>query len=187
MCPCGVAGLVSLKERGLDPSEGLLVVIDGGKGLRAAVQKAFGPQAAVQRCQWHKWENMVGYLKKGEQALWRGRLQRAYERPTYAEAHSALGLLLVELKDRNQSAAASLAEGLEETLTLHRLGVYGVLGASFKTTNASMSRIHVHPMRATRAPRPISTTNRPLAMARPNQTGLQPMKRPAYVTRLTIS
>ena len=99
------------------------------------MQKAFGPQAAVQRCQWHKRENVVGYLPKGEQALWRGRLQRAYDRPTYAEACSALELLQAELEDRNQSAAASLAEGLEETLTLHRLGVYGVLGASFKTTN----------------------------------------------------
>lgn len=127
--------LRSLIERGLDPSGGLLVVIDGGKGLRAAVQKAFGPQAAVQRCQWHKRENVVGYLPKGEQELWRGRLQRAYDRPTYAEAHSALELLQAELEDRNQSAAASLAEGLEETLTLHRLRVYGVLGASFKTTN----------------------------------------------------
>jgi putative transposase len=92
-------------------------------------------QAAVQRCQWHKRENVVGYLPKGEQGMWRGRLQRVYERPTYAEVHSALGLLLVELEDRNQFAAASLAEGLEETLTSHRLGVYGVLGASFKTMN----------------------------------------------------
>ncbi|MGH8575709.1 MAG: hypothetical protein ACREXJ_02085 [Gammaproteobacteria bacterium] len=55
--------------------------------------------------------------------------------PPYAEAHSALELLQAELEDHNQSAAASLAEGLEETLILHYLGVYGVLGASFKTTN----------------------------------------------------
>lgn len=127
--------LRSLQERDLDISMGLLVVIDGGKGLRAAVKKAFGSQAAVQRCQWHKRENVVRYLPKGEQATWRRRLQRAYDRPTYREARSALKALQVELEERNQSAAASLAEGLEETLTLHRLGVYAVLGSSFKTTN----------------------------------------------------
>ena len=65
---------------------------------------------------------------------WR-RLQRAYNRPDYDEALGALETLLGELDERNQSAAGSLAEGLDETLTLHRLGVYGVLGRSFKTTN----------------------------------------------------
>lgn len=124
-----------LVERGLDASQGLLVVIDGGKGLRAAVRQVFPKRAAVQRCQWHKRENVVGYLPKGEQAAWRRRLQWAYNRPTYAEARKALLGLHRELEERNQSAAASLAEGLEETLTLHRLGVYAVLGRSFKTTN----------------------------------------------------
>jgi putative transposase len=68
--------LRSLVERGLDPSQGLLVVLDGGKGLRAAVKKAFGKRALVQRCQWHKRENVVGYLPKSEQVVWRQRLQR---------------------------------------------------------------------------------------------------------------
>src|SRR5207249_6627641 len=87
------------------------------------------------RCMWHKRENVVSYLAKDEQASWRRRLQHAYDRPTYAEARAALTKLHGELEGRNQSAAASLTEGLEETLTLHRLGVYGVLGVSFKTTN----------------------------------------------------
>ena len=77
----------------------------------------------------------MSYLPTGEQALWRRRLQRAYERPTYAEARAGLEALHAELEERNQSAGASLAEGLEETLTLHRLGVYALLGDSFKTTN----------------------------------------------------
>lgn len=124
-----------LKERGLDTSQGLLVVIDGGKGLRAAVRQVFQKQALVQRCMWHKRENVVSYLAQSEQATWRRRLQRAYDRPTYKEAHAELTKLHRELEDRNQSAAASLAEGLEETLTLHRLGVYELLGVSFKTTN----------------------------------------------------
>jgi transposase-like protein len=127
--------LRSLIERGLDRSQGLLVVIDGGKGLRAAVRQVFAKRALVQRCMWHKRENVVSYLPRSEQASWRRRLQRAYDRPTYQEAHSELTRLHRELEGRNQSAAASLAEGLEETLTLHRLGVYELLGRSFKTTN----------------------------------------------------
>jgi len=127
--------LRSLIERGLDISQGLLVILDGGKGLRAAVTKAFNKRAVVQRCQWHKRENVVSYLSKNEQAQWRRRLQRAYDRPEYKEALAALEKLHGELEDRNQSAAASLAEGLEETLTLHRLGLYGALGRSMKTTN----------------------------------------------------
>ena len=111
------------------------MILDGGKGLRAAVRKAFHDRALVHRCQWHKRENVVRYLAKSEQASWRQRLQRAYNRPTYTEALGALETLHRELEDRNQSAAGSLAEGLDETLTLHRLGLYGVLGRSLKTTN----------------------------------------------------
>jgi len=127
--------LRSLLERGLDISQGLLVVIDGGKGLRASVKKAFRNRALVHRCQWHKRENVVSYLSRSEQAPLRKRLQRAYDRPDYDEALTALTQIHRELEERNQSAAASLEEGLGETLTLHRLGVYAVLGRSFKTTN----------------------------------------------------
>ena len=127
--------LRSLVERGLELSQGVLVILDGGTGLRAAVRKAFRHRALVQRCQWHTRENVVRYLSKSEQAPWRQRLQRAYNRPKYEEARGALETLHRELDDRNQSAAGSLAEGLDETLTLHRLGLYGVLGRSLKTTN----------------------------------------------------
>ena len=127
--------LRSLLARGLDSSQGLLVIIDGGKSLKAAVKKAFRKRVLIQRCQWHKRENVVSYLSKGEQASLRKRLQSAYNRPEYKEALAALDQLHDELEERNQSAAASLEEGIEETLTLHRLGVYGVLGRSFKTTN----------------------------------------------------
>ncbi len=127
--------LRSLVERGLDLAQGVLVILDGGKGLRSAVRKAFRHRALVQRCQWHTRENVVSYLAKNEQPVWRQRLQRAYNRPAYDEALGALEKLQGELDDRNQSAAGSLAEGLAETLTLHRLGLYGVLGRSLKTTN----------------------------------------------------
>ena len=128
--------LRSLVERGLDLSQGLLVILDGAKGLRAAVRKAFRDRALGQRCQWHKRENVVSYLAKCEQVVWRQRLQRAYHRPAYAEARRAITTLHAELDERNQSAAGSLAEGLDETLTLHRLGLFGVLGRSLKTTNS---------------------------------------------------
>jgi putative transposase len=127
--------LHSLCDRGLEISQGLLVIIDGGKGLRTAVRQAFGGLALVQRCQWHKRENVVRHLPKGEQAHWRTRLQRAYRQPTYAQARKTLAQLQRDLEGRNQSATRSLAEGLEETLTLHRLGVFPLLGESFKTTN----------------------------------------------------
>ena len=127
--------LRSLVERGLDVSQGVLVILDGGKGLRSAGRKAFRDRVLVHRCQWHKRENVVRYLATREQAVWRPRLQRAYNRPLYTEALGALKALRRELEDRNQSAASRLAEGLDETLTLHRLGLYGVLGRSLKTTN----------------------------------------------------
>ena len=127
--------LRSLVERGLDLSQGVLVILDGGKGLRAAVRTAVRHRALVHRCQWHTRENVVSHRAKNEQAVWRQRLQRAYTRPAYDEALGALETLHGELDERNQSAAGSLAEGLDETLTLHRLGGYGVLGRSLKTTN----------------------------------------------------
>jgi len=127
--------LRSLLDRGMDISSGILVIIDGGKGLRAAVNHAFKKRAVVQRCIWHKRENVVSYLPRSEQPYWRRRLHRAYDRPTYAEAKAALMAIFRDLEQKNQSAASSLAEGMEETLTLHRLGVYSILGLSFKTTN----------------------------------------------------
>ena len=90
--------LRSLVERGLDVAQGVLVILDGGKGLRAAVRKAFHDRALVHRCQWHKRENVVRYLAKSEQASWRQRLQRAYNRPTYTEALGALETLHRELE-----------------------------------------------------------------------------------------
>lgn len=127
--------LRSLLDRGLDISKGLLVIIDGSKGLVSAVKSVFKKRVVIQRCQWHKRENVVGYLPKKEQAWLRKRLQKAYERPTYDEAHKKLMEIRKDLKNRNQSAVSSLDEGFEETLTLHRLGVFALIGSSFKTTN----------------------------------------------------
>ncbi len=129
------AFLRELVDRGLRVDGGLLCVIDGAKGLRAAIDRVFGAHALVQRCQWHKRENVVSYLPKGRQARMRCKLQAAYEQPTYEGAKVALGRVRKELELMNRSAARSLNEGLEETLTLHRLGVFPNLGPSLKTTN----------------------------------------------------
>jgi transposase-like protein len=129
------AFLQSLLDRGLNISQGILAVLDGSKGLRSGVKRAFGPRAVVQRCQWHKRRNVLDYLPKDKQRWWCRRLQAAYQRPTYAEAKGALEAVHRDLAEQNLSAADSLAEGLEETLTLHRLGVFPLLGISLKTTN----------------------------------------------------
>lgn len=112
-----------------------MVVLDGAKGLRAAVREVFGDDVPVQRCQWHKREHVASYLTKPHQILWRRKLQAAYAHPLYADAKRALLHLVKELAKINASAARSLEEGLEKTHTLHRLKVFDELGASFKTTN----------------------------------------------------
>jgi len=129
------AFLRELVERGLRTAQGLLVVIDGAKGLRKAIQTVFGDHGLVQRCQWHKRENVLAYLPKRQRAMWCRKLQAAYDQPTYVEAKAALLRIRQELRLINESAVASLDEGFEETLTLHRLGVFAVLGRSLKTTN----------------------------------------------------
>ena len=130
-----VTFLRDLGERGF-PLEGpLLVVVDGSPGLRAAVREVYGETVQVQRCQWHKRENVVSHLAKAEQPTWRRKLQAAYAHPAYGDAKRALQRLARELAPLNESAARSLEEGLEETLTLHRLNVFPELGTSFKTTN----------------------------------------------------
>lgn len=145
--------LRSLVARGFPATQPLLVILDGGKGLRAAVAEVFGDQAQVQRCQWHKRENVVAHLPKAEQPTWRRRLQGAYQQPTHRDATEALRRVHKELRLRNASAAASLLEGLEETLTLHRLGVFAELGTSFKTTNlleSVMARVEARVARVDR-------------------------------------
>lgn len=132
-----VAGdyLNGLLDRGMNIEAGILVVVDGSKGLISAVRKVFKDRVLIQRCQWHKRENVVDYISKADQPFLRRQLQRAYERPIYNEARKELMAIRKNLEDRNLSAAASLDEGFEETLTLHRLGLFGLLGRSFKTVN----------------------------------------------------
>lgn len=125
-----------LLDRGFDPGDGILVVIDGSKGLRKAVDEVFGDHCVVQRCQFHKRENVVSYLDDADQATYRDRLNRAYRLPDYQEARAALDTIHADLERLNQSAAHSLQEGLEETVTLQRLGLVPRFHQTFATTNA---------------------------------------------------
>lgn len=124
-----------LIERGLKFEDGILFIIDGSKGIRKAIERKFSIHALIQRCRWHKRENVVAYLDEAQQAVFRRRLQDAYAKTTYEEAKTELEKLHGELEKVNMSAANSLLEGLEETLTIHRLGLSPELSMSLGTTN----------------------------------------------------
>jgi transposase-like protein len=123
-----------LLERGFAFQAGLLCVVDGSKGLRKALGDVFGSQALVQRCQWHKRENVLSYLSKENHARIKHQLQSAYALTTDDQAQEELEKLARELERENKSAANSLREGLSETLTLHRIGMTE-FSRSFATTN----------------------------------------------------
>jgi transposase-like protein len=127
--------LEDLVERGLDPQRRYLVVIDGSKALRAAVEKVFGARAEVQRCQLHKRRNVKDHLPEPCRADYDRQLRNAYAMSRYEDAKAALQRLWRQLCEVNPSAARSLEEGMEETLTLHRLGVASLLRRSLSSTN----------------------------------------------------
>ena len=124
-----------LIERGLKYEQCLLFMIDGAKGFAKAIEDKFKEYAFIQRCQQHKKENVVSYLPQGVQKTYRLRLMQAYEQATYSQAKAALNAIALEIDRVNPSAAASLKEGMEETLTLHQLGLYKELKRSFSSTN----------------------------------------------------
>jgi transposase-like protein len=127
--------LKDLTRRGLDAAKPYLFVIDGGKGLRAAILSVFGGNAFVQRCQEHKQRNVKEHLPEHLQLEYRRKLAAAYGMANYDGALSALTDCVKELYRVNPSAARSLEEGLAETLTLHRLGLPEELRKSLRTTN----------------------------------------------------
>lgn len=124
-----------LISRGLSYEHGILFIIDGSKGIHKAIREVFGSKAIIQRCQWHKRENVVCYLREDLQEHYRKQMQRAYQQPDYGLAKAQLLTLGDELKKINLSAARSLEEGLEETLTLHKLKLADTFSRSFATTN----------------------------------------------------
>jgi putative transposase len=127
--------LANLVERGLQATDRVLFVLDGAKALRKAVKNTFGKRAVIQRCQIHKLRNIEGYLPPSRQAEARRRLNAAWGLTDADEALEALRQVHAWLKTISVSAATSLAEALEETITVHRLGVTGALRKTLQTTN----------------------------------------------------
>ena len=127
--------LQNLIARGLDPETPRLYVIDGGKALRAAIQACFGNRALVQRCRVHKRRNVLDHLPEKERILIGRRLDQAWAEDDAGRAETKLRTLVKQLDGPHPGAAASLLEGLEETLTVTRLGLPPSLLRTFKSTN----------------------------------------------------
>lgn len=129
------AMLENLVSRGLTPNRARLFVIDGSKGLRSAVRSAFGKRTLVQRCQVHKVRNVIGHLPDDRHADVRAAMREAYKCSKVDTAKRLLNNLARSLQKKHPSAAASLREGLDETLTVIGLGLSASLTRSLSTTN----------------------------------------------------
>jgi transposase-like protein len=127
--------LEDMDRRGLNTGKDYLFVLDGAKALRSAVTRIFGEKALVQRCQQHKRRNVLKHLPEKHQNTIDARISAAYKMTDYSEARKSLDLTVRYLENLNPDAASSLKEGLEETLTVHKLGVTGLLRKTLATTN----------------------------------------------------
>ena len=132
--------LADLVERGLDTGQGLLCVLDGAKALRKAVRDVLG-DVPVQRCIRHKERNVLAHLPERDRPPVKRRLRRAWAERDHDRALEGLSALAAELERSRPGAAASLREGLEETLTLTRLGISGALKRTLESTNPCESMI----------------------------------------------
>ena len=135
--------LGDLLERGLDFTQPRLYVVDGGKALTAAVKKHAGESAAIQRCQVHKRRNVLDHLTDEQKPSAAKKLNAAYALEDYAAAKQALDKLHRELMDLNPSAARSLGEGMEETLTVHKLHLPIQLRKTMASTNVIESAFSI--------------------------------------------
>jgi len=133
--------LSNLQSRGLRTDRSLLVLLDGSKALRKAVRETFGDAALVQRCQIHKLRNILDHLPERQRPWVKAILQRAYRSADVATATRLLRDLAKRLEVEHPSAAESVREGLEETLTIIALGLADSLRRSLSTTNAAESLI----------------------------------------------
>ncbi len=130
-----------LQSRGLRTDRSLLVILDGSKALHKAVTQTFGAAALMHRCHVHKLRNILEHLPEGQRPWVRAIVARAYKQTDVATARRLLQDLARRLDDRYPSAAASVREGLDETLTVLTLGLSDRLRQSLATTNAIESLI----------------------------------------------
>ena len=135
--------LADLVDRGLDPSQAILFVIDGGKALRRAIKDVFGEHALVHRCHRHKERNICDLLPERDRPAILARVRGAWALKDPDLAQQRLELLASELERTWPDAAGSLREGLEETLTLMRLGIHGQLAKTLCSTNPCESMIEI--------------------------------------------
>jgi putative transposase len=135
--------LEDLRERGLDTGRPTLFVLDGARALHAAVTRVWGKNAVIQRCQVHKMRNLKAHVSEKHRPELVRRLWEAYHETEYATAKASLEATARWLDRVNADAAASLREGLEETLTLVRLGVARALRRTLATTNPIESSLSV--------------------------------------------
>ena len=124
-----------LIERGLSTEKHYLFVIDGSRALIGAIRAAFGADAAIQRCQEHKIRDVQAYVPVKFRSELRDKMQAAYNQKTEKQALHRLALVRSQLSLISDNAVSALSEGMLETLTLHRLGVTGLLRKSLRTTN----------------------------------------------------
>jgi putative transposase len=134
--------IVGLRERGLDVTRPVLVVIDGSTALRRAVRDVFD-HPVIQRCQLHKIRNVRDKLPEKLRTVVTARMRRAYHADSALAAEGELTTLAAELDKTHPGAAASLREGLGETLTVLRLGVPPTLARTLRSTNAIESMISI--------------------------------------------
>jgi transposase-like protein len=135
--------LGDLVDRGLDFNEPRLYILDGGKALTVAVKKHAGESAAIQRCQVHKRRNVLDHLTDEQKPAVAKKLNAAYALEGYDAAKAALNTLHRELMDLNPSAARSLGEGMDETLTIHRLHLPAQLRKTMASTNVIESAFSI--------------------------------------------
>jgi len=135
--------LCDMVRRGLEPSQKYLFVVDGAKALSKAIKEVCGEASLIQRCQIHKRRNVKGYLPRNYQAVVDNRLRVAYNMKGYQEAKGLLLKTVEYLEEINPSAARSLEEGMEETLTVHRLGLPDILRKTLSSTNFIESTLSI--------------------------------------------
>ena len=135
--------LSDLRDRGLDTSEGVLFVVDGGSAIGSAIRTFFGRSVAVHRCHRHKERNVLEHLPEIERPLVQRRLRAAWAERDPALAEAALKALVRSLAHNRPGAAASLREGLDDTLTLTKLGTGGSLRRTLESTNPMESMIEI--------------------------------------------
>jgi putative transposase len=135
--------LSDLVERGLDPEQAILFVIDGGKALRRGIKDVFGEHALVHRCHRHKERNVCDLLPERDRPMILARIRGAWSLASAELAEQRLELLASDLDRTWPDAAASLREGMQDTLTLMRLGIDGQLAKTLCSTNPCESMIEI--------------------------------------------